>query len=97
MPKATAKYDEQRKRVTPPHVDLQSLRIAVGITLDELCDRIGETTGTTPTRGAISAIENGHRGGSADLLAAIAIAYGLPPGAISTTYRPRLTSRRAAA
>lgn len=87
------KYADQRKRVTPPHVDLQSLRLAVGITIDELCARIAETTGTAPTRGAISALENGHRGASADLLEAIAVAYGLSPGAITTTYRPRQAGR----
>lgn len=79
----------QRAKVTPPRIALGDLRVAVGITLDELVKRIEETAGITTTRGALSAIENGHRGASASLLQAIALAYGLRPDAIGTEYVPR--------
>jgi len=82
-------YDQQRRKVTPPHVSLHDLRLATGITIDALCERIADVTGKKPTRGAISAIENGHRGASVELLTAIAGAYGLPAGAITTEYQPR--------
>lgn len=72
-----------------PHV-----RLIAGITLEALLDRIEEETGRRYTRGALSAIENGHRGASAELIGAIEAAYGLPPGAIDTDYRPRHESQR---
>lgn len=79
----------QRAKVTPPRIALGDLRAAVGITLDELVQRIEDTSGLKTTRGAISAIENGHRGASAALLQSIALAYGLRPDAIGTEYVPR--------
>lgn len=92
MPTATTaktRYDQQRPRRTPPHVALGDLRSAVGLTIDRVLDRLEEQTGKRYTRGAISAIENGHRGASADLLVQLAIAYGVRPGAIRTDYEPR--------
>ena len=89
-------YDNQRPSRTPPHVSLINLRAAVGITLDEVCRRIGEEfPELKPTRGAVSAIEHGHRGASVQMLAALCAAYGLPAGAITTDYEPR--NREAAA
>jgi transcriptional regulator with XRE-family HTH domain len=90
MPKATkTNYRNQRTRVTPPHLSVKDVRRAVGITIDELLARIHEITGRTYTRGAISALENGLRGGSSDLLEGIALAYGLEPDALDTAYMPR--------
>lgn len=90
-PKASerARYAPQRKKVTPPHVSLGDLRVAVGITIDELLDRLEDAAGKRYTRGAISAIENGHRGASDDLLEALSVAYGLRTGAVTTEYEPR--------
>lgn len=93
MPKPT-KYERQvpARRVTPPHVSLKSLRRACGLTIDELAARVETTTGRkAPSRGALSAIENGVRGASGQLLADIAAAYGLAPEEITTTYLPRVT------
>ena len=99
MPTSTtakaAKYASQRKRVVPPHVSLADLRAATGLTIDAVLARLHETTGRAYTRGAISAIENGHRGASIELLDALAVAYGLRPGAVTTAYEPR--ARRDAA
>lgn len=86
-----------RKPVPSPHISLGDLRRAVGLTLDQLLDRIEANDYPRPTRGAISALENGHRGGSAALLEAIASAYGLPAEAITTTYVPRAHREDAAA
>lgn len=68
---------------------LSALRTALGLTVETVLDRIEEETGTRPTRGTISAIENGHRGASLQMLSAFELAYGLPPGAITTDYAPR--------
>ena len=93
MPRTTAlrsKYEAQRPRRTPPHVSLASLRAATGLTIDQVITRIEqEFPEIRPTRGAISAIENGHRGASVQMLAALCAAYGLPDGAITTDYEPR--------
>lgn len=63
--------------------------MAAGLTLDAVIDRIEQETGRRYTRGAISAVENGHHGAPSELLEALEIAYGLPYGAIDTLYRPR--------
>lgn len=75
-------------------MSLKNLRYAAGFTLDELRDRLQEVTGRTYTRGALSAVENGHRGASADLIAGLETAYGLPAGAIDTNYKPRREATR---
>lgn len=85
----TPRYDKQRAKVTPPHVSLQALRMAAGLTLDAVCERMAEETGKPFSRGALSAIENGLRGASVPTLNALCVAYGLRPGDINTTYEPR--------
>ena len=88
-------YQEQRKRVTPPHVSLGTLRVALGKadpgnwTLDAVCERYQEATGDTLTRGGLSAIENGHRGASAQVLHGLSIVFGIEPEQVTTTYVPR--------
>lgn len=88
-PRATAHYEARRGKRNPPHVPLSALRIALGLTVETVLDRIEEETGKRPTRGTVSAIENGHRGASNQMLAAFELAYGLPEGAITTDYEPR--------
>jgi len=93
-------YDDQRPKTVPPHVSLSTLRAAVGLTIDELISKIAEDLPPEvkpPTRGAISAIENGHRGASAQMLDLIACAYGLPAGSITTAYQPRARADQAVA
>jgi transcriptional regulator with XRE-family HTH domain len=87
--KARATECDPRRTKNPPHVSLANLRLAAGLTIDSLIDRIEEETGHRYSRGTISAIESGHRGASAELLAAIATAYGLRPDAVRTDYTPR--------
>lgn len=89
-------YDKQRAKVTPPHVSLADLRAATGMTIDKLIEKLEEVTGRRYTRGTISAIENGHRGASIDLLDALAVAYGMRPGAVTTNYEPRRRGEAAA-
>jgi transcriptional regulator with XRE-family HTH domain len=92
----SGKYDDQRQPVHPPVVRIGHLRSVAGLTLDQLCERVGEITGKPPTRGAMSAIEHGIRGASDEMLRAIALAFGLPPDAIDTTYVPRAGKGEAA-
>lgn len=86
------KYERQRQPHTPPHVSLASLRNACGLTIDDVRNRVAEESGEAPSRGTISAIENGHRGVSASMLISLARAYGLPDDAIVTDYEPRRLS-----
>lgn len=84
-----SKYEAQRERRTPPHVSLRALRMVSGKTLDEVCEAAAESLGKPLTRGAMSAIENGHRGASADVLKALEVAYGLAEGMLVVDYEPR--------
>jgi transcriptional regulator with XRE-family HTH domain len=92
MPKQTQAIQGSHSelgRKTPPHVSLANLRLAAGLTIDTLLDRIESETGHRYSRGTISAIEAGHRGASVEMLAAIAVAYGLQADAIAVDYTPR--------
>lgn len=82
-------YDSQRPRRVPPHLSLGDLRAVSGKTLDDVCEAASEVLASPLTRGALSAIENGHRGASPAVLAALEVAYGLRPGALVTDYVPR--------
>lgn len=89
--------DTRRARRTPPHVPLGTLRTALGLTLDQVCERVADENPTLGlTRGHLSGVENGHRGASAELLDALAVAYGIAPSAVSTDYAPRTTPERVA-
>lgn len=94
---AKRRYAQQRERRTPPHVTLKTLRLVLKKfsdgqwDLDDICDSVESITGDRPARGTISAVENGNRGVSAELLSALEQAYGLEPGSITTEYQPRST------
>lgn len=83
------RYRNQRPNRVPPHAPLSALRQVAGLTLDELAEQIELQTGDRPSRGALSAIERGHRGVSAELLGAIEAAYRLAPGTLTVSYVPR--------
>lgn len=85
------RYANQRQKIPTPVVSIATLRKAKGITLQAVCDHINEefTFPKPVERGTISAIENGHRGASAQMLTAIASALGIPAVDIDTQYEPR--------
>lgn len=78
-------------------VSSATLRKRLGLTLQAVCDHMAEEHGIKTDRGTISAIENGHRGASARMLAAYADALGIPASAIDTQYEPRRRGEPAAA
>jgi transcriptional regulator with XRE-family HTH domain len=92
------RYSHQRARRLPPHVSLADLRNALRLTIDDVRARMAEEMPgeEPPTRGAISGIENGHRGVSQQMLDALTAAYGLRPGAITTDYAPRTFAEKEA-
>lgn len=93
----TSRYDAKpRARRTPPHVALGDIRAISGKTLEQVCAAASEVLDRPLTRGALSAIENGHRGASPRVLAALEVAYGLRAGSLVTDYEPRRREERAA-
>lgn len=95
MPDNRRDYDNQRPRVIPPLVPIRELRRITGKTLDEVCAEVREITGKPFTKGALSAIENGHRGASAETLHALEVVYDLTPGCMVIGYQPTTNTRRA--
>lgn len=78
-----------RDRVQPPVAPLAALRRSHGLTFPQLIARIEERTGHTYTKGALSGLENGHRGASTQLLEDVAAAYGLTVDDLWVAYAPR--------
>lgn len=77
---------------TQPHVSLKALRKVSKMTMEQVAEKAASVLGRDGepiSRGTISAIENGKRGASQQMLDAIAIAYGLKPGDIVTDFQPR--------
>jgi transcriptional regulator with XRE-family HTH domain len=88
MTSTPQKYGNQRARKTPPHIAIGDLRAALGLTLEQVAAAMTESTGHKYTKGALSAIESGTRGVSADTLHALHVAYGLRPNSIRLDYDP---------
>lgn len=87
-------YDKQRKRVTPPQLSLASLRISQRRTQEEVRREVEVILGKSFTAGAMSAIESGTRGASAEVLAALETALRLRPGDLVTDYEPSHARRK---
>jgi hypothetical protein len=85
-----AKTAAPRTIKNPPHISLATLRSVSGKRLADVCASVEKTLGVDKVHpGTISAIEKGIRGASQPMLDALALAYGLQPGAIVTDYSPR--------
>ncbi|WP_052541376.1 helix-turn-helix domain-containing protein [Mycobacteroides abscessus] len=97
MPPIGNRYQVQRDYVEVPVVSMQVLRKAKKLTLQAVCDHINNESEypRKVERGTISAIENGHRRASAEMLRAIADALQIPVDVIKTQYTPRATKARA--
>lgn len=93
MPKQTpskgSRYANQRPKRHAPVVTTATHRKGLGLTLQSVCDHMWEEHGLKVDRGTISAIELGHRGASAQMLAAYADALGISAADIDTDYEPR--------
>lgn len=92
MPKI--EYDKQRRKVQPPHAPLSAIRAALGLTQTEVCNGVEAITNKTFTKGALSAIENGHRGASAETLRALEVVFRIPAGALVVNYEPSHDRRK---
>lgn len=84
-----------RRSVTPPHIPLAGVRIRLGLKQQDVCDQVALIIGETFTNASLSAIENGHRGASEEVLEAIQVALGLRPGDVAVDYSPGHSRRKA--
>lgn len=89
-------YEKQRAKVTPPHVSFNALRVRLGLKQEDVRRKVEVILGKSFTPGAMSAIEKGHRGASAEVLAALETALGLRPGDLVTNYEPGHVRRKLA-
>lgn len=84
-----------RPKVTAPHISLQALRLALRRKQEDVCNQVTEYLQAddphrTPfTKGGLSAIENGIRGASPEILSALELVFGLRAGDLTTDYTPR--------
>lgn len=81
--------NKHRQQFLAPYIPLAVLRKKMQLTLTAVAARIFEETGVQTDRGTLSAIENGHRGASVEMIEALANAYGIDPIFIDTQYVPR--------
>lgn len=88
-PPNSPRKTKERVRRDPPHAPIKALRLAAGISLQGLADRLAEQTDCNPGRGTLCAIEQGDRGASPELLRAIETVFNLEPGMLSTSWEPR--------
>lgn len=86
----------KRPPVGAPSIPLAALRKRLGLTLEGVCERIGEDTGRWHKPATLSAIENGHRGASLEMIEALAGVYEVDPEDIETAYAPRHRTREVA-
>lgn len=89
-----SKYENQRPKVQAPLVTLAAHRASHGLTQTIVCEQVSAITNKSFTKGALSAIEQGHRGASAETLAALEVALRLTPGSLVVTYEPSHDRRR---
>ncbi|MEW6874975.1 helix-turn-helix transcriptional regulator [Trueperella pyogenes] len=77
-----------------PHIALPVVRRMLGLTQADLAREVSTILNREISQGTISAIENGERGASQEMVDALAAALDLPAGAVTTSYRPRQARRR---
>lgn len=94
MTDKTSKYENQRPRRNPPFAPLGAIRASHGLTLKDVCTRVEAVTNQPFSVGALSGLENGHRGASPEILAALETALRLPAGTLVTDYEPSHSRRK---
>ena len=87
-------YDNQRPKVAPPLIPLAAHRASHGLSQTDVCKIVSALTNKSFTKGALSAIEGGHRGASAETLAALEVALRFPPGTLVVSYAPSHARRK---
>lgn len=83
-----SKYDKQRDKVTPPRIGLAELRKSHRLTQAAVAEQVAAIIDKPFNAGSLSLVEGGHRGASADVLAALEQVFGLGPGSMVVGYTP---------
>lgn len=92
MPKT--EYDDQRPKVAPPQVGLADLRKSHRLTQAQVAEQVAAIIDKDFYSGSLSLIEGGHRGASAEILAALEQVFGLAAGSMLVTYAPSHDRRK---
>lgn len=92
MPKS--EYDDQRPKVAPPQVGLADLRKSHRMTQTAVAEQVAAIIDKTFNSGSLSLIEGGHRGASAEVLAALEQVFGIGAGSLVVTYEPSHDRRK---
>ena len=82
------RYTHQRRPVVPPKIGLAALRRCSGLTQAEVAQQVAAKIEKPFYSGALSNIEKGHRGASAEVLAALEQVFKLAPGELEVEYEP---------
>ena len=88
------RFDQQRPKVQPPHIGLADLRKSHRLTQTAVAEQVAAITDKPFYSGSLSLIEGGHRGASADVLAALEQIFGLAAGALVVGYEPSHDRRK---
>lgn len=87
-------YDKQREAVTPPRIGLADLRKSHRLTQAAVADQLASIIDKPFSAGSLSLIEGGHRGASAEVLAALEQVFGLSAGSLIVNYAPSHDRRK---
>lgn len=93
MPTFDDAYPKSRD-VPPPVIGLADLRKSHKLTQANVAEQVSAIIDKPFYSGSLSLIEGGHRGASADVLAAFAQVFGLAPDALRVAYKPSHDRRK---
>ncbi len=93
----TTEYDKQRPKVAPPQVGLADLRKSHRLTQAQVAEQVVAIIDNSFNAGSLSLIEGGHRGASAEVLAALEQVFGLANGSLAVDYTPSHDRRKGVA
>lgn len=83
-----AKTYPTSRQVTPPRIGLADLRKSHRLTQSQVAEQVAAIIDKPYIAGSLSLLEGGHRGASADVLAALEQVFGLGPGSLQVDYTP---------
>lgn len=94
---AKIEYEKQRPKVTPPQLTIAVLRKSHRLTQSAVAEQVAAILDKPFNAGSLSLVEGGHRGASAEVLAALEQVYGLASGDLLVDYTPSHVRRGRAA
>lgn len=87
-------YPKSRE-VNPPRIGLAELRKSHRLTQAAVAEQVAAIIDKPYNSGTLSLLEGGHRGASAEVLAALEQVFGLAPGSMAVDYEPSHDRRKA--